>query len=192
MRPLAISLLLALVSAACTASPIAEADREAVVQEVRTAVEGLTDAMNAQDAERVLSFYDLGPDFVYLSCTEFFFGSRFRAVADLYYRPSRGVTFEQELVQVDVLSHDAAVATIRGSSSRAAHLFWTQVWVRNAENGWSITHVHQSWPDCAEPRTPHPGTAAVAWNSFGVAEDGSKGSTAGPTSEPFRMAPSLP
>jgi ketosteroid isomerase-like protein len=164
MRPIALHVLLALAVASCAAShaPLSDEDRQAVVSEVGQAVEGLRDAMNAQDAEQVLSFYDLDPDFVYVSCTEFFFGTRFRTVADLYYRPSRGVTFEQELVKVVALSPEAAVVTIRGSSSRAAHLFWTQVWVKKAGAGWVIDHVHQSWPDCTEPRTPHPGTSEAA------------------------------
>lgn len=161
MRRLVASLLLAPLVASCapSATPLTEKDRQAIVEEVTEAVGRLRDAMNAHDAERVMSFYDIGPDFIYVSCTDFFLGTRYRTVASLYFRPSRGVTFEQELVQVKVLAPDAAVATIRGSSSQAPHLFWTQVWVRKADGGWIITQAHQSWPGCLEPRSPHPGTA---------------------------------
>lgn len=161
MRRLAFLLLPVAFAASCTGpeAEFSDDDRQAVVEEVSGAVGRLRDAMNAFDAERLMRFYAADPDFIYVGCTEFFFGERYRSIASLYYRPSRGVTFEQELVQVKVLGPGTAVVTMRGSSSQASHLFWTQVWVRNPEGDWVITHAHQSWPGCTEPRAPHPGTA---------------------------------
>lgn len=160
MRVFVLSLLVAPVVASCapSAAPLSEEDRRVVVEQVTQAIGQLREAMNAHDAERVLSFYELGPEFVYVSCTELFLGTRYRTVASLYFRPSRGVVFEQELIQVRVLGPDAAVATLRGSSDRAPHLLWTQVWRRDADRGWIIAQAHQSWPDCLEPPNPHPGT----------------------------------
>jgi len=157
MRLLMLCLTLPILLGSCVPAPLSEADRKAVVAEVTEASGQLLDAMNAHDVDRVLSYYSIDSDFIYVSCTEFFFGPTYRSVAGLYYRPSRDVAFEQEIVQVKVLSRDAAVITAHGSSSRAEHLFWTQVWVRNAEGAWRITHAHQSWPGCDEPPSPHPG-----------------------------------
>jgi uncharacterized protein (TIGR02246 family) len=159
-------LLIALLSTipfttSCVASPppLSDDDRRAVVEDVRAAVGQLRAAMNDADADRVLSFYADGPDLVYVGCTEFHFGEAYRNIATLYYRPSRGVTFEQEIVQVKVLGPATAVVSMRGSSSAAPYLFWTQVWVREPDGGWVVTNAHQSWPGCDEPRAGHPGTS---------------------------------
>ena len=168
---LLIALLLPISFLACTASsgPLSDNERQAVVEEVSDAVGQLREAMNAFDADRVMSFYADGPDFIYVGCTELHFGETYSNIASLYYRPSRGVTFEQELVQVKVLGPATAVVTMRGSSSQAPHLFWTQIWVRNADGGWAITHTHQSWPGCNEPRGGHPGTSTP--DSAGLLRD---------------------
>jgi len=161
MLRILVPFLIVSLAASCrfTSSALSEKSRQAVVEEITEAVGRLEEAMNANDAARVLDFYEIDADFIYVSCTDVFLGTRYRTVAGLYFRPSRGVTFDLELVQLKVLSADAAVATIVGSSNRAPHLFWTQVWIRDEDRGWLITQVHQSWPGCEEPRAPHPGTA---------------------------------
>ena len=146
---------------ACTASatPFTDEDRTAVAAEIAGQVAGLTEAMNAGDAERVMGFYSGDADFVYLGCTNHIMGGEiFRQVVSPSYLANAGTVFQQEVVATQVLGPDAAVVSLRGGSSTAPYLFWTQTWQRG-EDGWVVTLEHESWPGCPEPRQPHPFTS---------------------------------
>jgi len=152
---------LALFIAACAPTPasLSDADRAAVVAEVTAALSELTAAMNAHDPEGVIAYYPKDPGFLYLGCTDFITGgATFRRMVAPYYGPGNEVTFEQQIVSVQVLSPTAAVVSQRGSSSEADALFWTQVLVKK-DGRWFITYEHESWPDCDPPSAPHPFTA---------------------------------
>ena len=152
---------LVLLMAACAPAPasVSEADRAAVTAEVTAALTELTAAMNAHDSEGVLGFYPEDPSFLYLGCTNFVTGgATFRQMIAPYYGPGSEVTFEQQIVSIQVLSPAAAVVSQRGGSSEAEALFWTQVLVKK-DGRWRITYEHESWPGCNPPKDPHPFTA---------------------------------
>jgi ketosteroid isomerase-like protein len=152
---------LVLFAAACAPAPasLSDADRAAVTAEVTAALTELTAAMNVHDSEAVVAFYLEDPSFLYLGCTDFVTGgATFRRMVAPYYGPGSAVTFEQQIVSVQVLSPTAAVVSQRGGSSEADALFWTQVLVKK-DGRWLITYEHESWPGCKAPSAPHPFTA---------------------------------
>lgn len=151
------------------ATPLAEQDRQALAAEVTETLDSLTEAMNAKDTEGVLGFYAEGARLAYLGCTEFISGDAFRTLMGRVYSRDDGVTFEVETVQVQILGPTAAVALQRGSSSRGTALFWTRALERR-DGRWIITLEHESWPDCPEPRAPHPFTTSV--DSVGLLPEG--------------------
>ncbi|MFC1661453.1 YybH family protein [Gemmatimonadota bacterium] len=154
--PLAMSLIL---FGACQAppSPFTQAQRDSVEAEVREAIEKLTEAMNAHDPDRVLSFYRESDEFVYVGCTDLMFGwDTFSTLVEPYYSTRTDVTFQRETLAIQALDLDAAVVTLRGSSTQAPALFWTQVLVREDDGRWAIAHEHESWPGCNDPPPLHP------------------------------------
>jgi ketosteroid isomerase-like protein len=158
LRPLVV---LPLLTGACSAAPstLTDADTRAVEAEVTAVMTELVDAKNAHDPERVVSFYSDAPDFLALTCTSYLAGgSTFKERIGPTVGARRGTTFEQQVVDVWVLSPTAAVVALEGSSSRAPALFWTRVVVKE-QGRWIITYEHQSWPGCRKPPTPHPFTA---------------------------------
>jgi hypothetical protein len=78
-----------------------------------------------------------------------------------YYRAATDVTFQREILQIQLVGTDVAVVTLRGSSSEAPALFWTQVLVREEGGAWLIAHEHESWPGCDEPAPLHPTGAGL-------------------------------
>ncbi|OGU05039.1 MAG: hypothetical protein A2W29_10455 [Gemmatimonadetes bacterium RBG_16_66_8] len=151
-------LLLSAAACAPASTPLTDAGREAVTNEVKAVLAELTSAMNSRDGEAVVSFYSDSPDFLYLGCTDFLIGgATFRQMVTPYYGPARDVTFEQRIVSIQALSPTVAVVSQRGSSTEAEALFWTQVLVKR-DGRWVITQEHESWPGCNPPREPHPFT----------------------------------
>ena len=152
---------LTILAGACApqSSPGTEFDEERLTQEVLTTLAGLTEAMNSHDPEMVFGFYRQDPSFLYLGCTDVLYGwSAFATRVGPYYALNRDVTFQQEVLSVQILSPTVAVAAMRGSSTKAPALFWTEVLQRSPDGGWLITYEHESWPGCAVPRGPHMGT----------------------------------
>jgi len=140
-------------------APDAEVDQAALTQEVLETLAGLTDAMNSHDPERVFSFYRQDPSFFYLGCTDILYGwETFASRVGPYYTFNTEVTFQQEVLSVQILSPTVAVAAQRGSSTEAEALFWTEVLQKGEDGRWLITHEHESWPGCPVPRGPHMGT----------------------------------
>jgi hypothetical protein len=164
--------LLALVPGACTqapepitlveGSPLSPEDVSSLETEVANALEGLTEAMNAHDPELVFSFYRQDESFFYLGCTDVLFGwGTFSSRVGPYYANNPDVTFQRELLTLEILSPSTAVAALRGSSTEAEALFWTEVLKKGEDGGWLITYEHESWPDCSTPRGPHMGTEGM-------------------------------
>lgn len=154
-------ILVAVLLAACAPQgpEITDAARDAATRGVRDTVERLFDALNAHDADRVLSHYQKSDDFAYIGVTDVEIGwETFAMRTRQWHMTHTGTTFEHQLLHVHVLSPTVAVAIVRGSSSDAPQLTWTYVFVRDGGD-WKIAHEHEAWPGSA-PRElrPHPGT----------------------------------
>ena len=167
-----IPVFLALFVGACTpapepmilveGTPLSPEEVASLSQEVSEAVEGLTAAMNSHDPELVFDFYRQDETFFYLGCTDVLFGwGTFSTRVGPYYLNTPGVTFQRELLTIQILSPSAAVASLRGSSTEAEALFWTEVLKKGEDGRWLITYEHESWPDCSTPRGPHMGTEGM-------------------------------
>lgn len=138
-----------------TTSRSGSADSAAV--RVREAVAAFTEAMNGEEPDSILSFYAGTEEFVYVGCTDPIFGwEAFSARVGAYYATRPDLVVEREILRVQVASPSMAVVTLRGSSSEADHLFWTQVLRRNENGRWLIVHEHESWPGCPDPPALHP------------------------------------
>lgn len=167
-RVRAIATLFLLGAASCSApnDSLPASETGAVAAEVADAVAALTAAMNAHDREAVMSFYVDDPDFVYLGCTGFIFGgANFKRIVGSFYEPGRDVQFRQDVVNTKVLSPTAAVVTLRGGSTEAPDLFWTQTW-QSVEGQWRVVGEHESWPGCSEPQDSHPFTTPADSSSL--------------------------
>ena len=171
-------LLLALVASACTAAPgpLTGDEEMAVIEEVMEALNGLTGAMNAHDREEIFSFYRQDDSFLYLGCTDILFGwGPFSTRVGPYYDFHQDITFEREVISIQALSANAAVAALRGGSNEAEFLFWTQVLQKSEDGRWLITHEHESWPDCPAPRGPHMGTEEMGEMEMAPIDPGVQG-----------------
>jgi hypothetical protein len=161
---------------ACTAGgdTLGEAEKVALAQEVMETLGQVTQAMNAHEPERLFSYFRQDEEFLYLGCTDFLLGwGDFSSRVGPYYRANPDVTFEQEVVRVQVLSPTTAVAALRGGSSEMEDLFWTEVLVKEGGR-WLIVHEHESWPGCSPPSGPHPFTSPEEMSEMGrgVGENG--------------------
>jgi uncharacterized protein (TIGR02246 family) len=171
---LLLTVFLALFATACDSapSPLTEGEREAIALEVEETLGQLTEAMNAHDSERVLAFFRNSDDFLYLGCTDFILGwEAFSRLLGPYYPANPDVVFQQEVVRTQVLSPTVAVAALRGSSTDAEALFWTEVLVREEDGRWLIAHEHESWPGCSPPSAPHPFTSGSEMPGMGEMGD---------------------
>ncbi len=158
---LALPLMCGVILGACQPSPrsMSEAERATVEEEVRQSLADLVLAMNAHDPEQIFGYFRQTEEFLYLGCTSFLLGwDAYSTRVGSYYKAHPAITFEQEVVEVQVLSPTAAVAAIRGSSTEADALFLTEVLVKE-DGAWKITHEHESWPGCPPPSMPHPFTS---------------------------------
>lgn len=153
-------LLVVPLAAACRQEPVPfdQTLKAEITAEVEETLAGLTEAMNAHDSKRVFGFFRQSEDFLYLGCTDYLFGfEAFSVRVGPYYDNNPEVTFHQEVVQVQVLSPTVAVAALRGGSTEAEALFWTEVLVKEGGK-WVITHEHESWAGCSPPSAAHPFT----------------------------------
>ena len=158
--------ILALLPLACDAgsAPLTQTERASIALEVEETLGQLTEAMNAHDSERVMGFFRNSDDFLYLGCTDFMFGwDTFSRLVGRLYSRSEDVTFQQEIVRIQVLSPAVAVVAVRGSSTEAEAegTFLTDVLVREEDGRWLIAHEHESWPGCSPPSDPHPFTSEM-------------------------------
>jgi ketosteroid isomerase-like protein len=152
--PLILSLI------ACGSPDGQRPDVSAITSEVEAAVGSFFQAMNAHDGDAVIGHY-VGPEnFLYAGITNVAVDwETWSGQVQAWYRANSDVEFTHELMSIQVVAPTVAVATVRGSSSEAEALLWTQVWAKDAETGrWLITTEHESWPECVDPPRPHVGT----------------------------------
>jgi hypothetical protein len=146
--------------AACSPEPASfdQAERDAMRAEVAETLGGLTAAMNSHEPEQIFRYFKQSEEFLYLGCTDVLVGwEAFSERIGPYYEVNPEVTFEQEILHIQIVSPTVAVAALRGSSSEAQALFWTDVLSKD-EGSWKIVHEHESWPGCAAPTSAHPFT----------------------------------
>jgi ketosteroid isomerase-like protein len=153
-------LLPLLLAAACSPAPDAlPGDPKAVAAEIRAANAALLDALNAHDIPGVLAFYETGPQFRYVGCTNVIQTSAvFGSIITGYHRSHPDVTYDMAVIGVEVLDRDGGIATLSGESD-SLELLTTRVWRRGADGAWKVAYEHESWPGCEPPVRPHPGTA---------------------------------
>lgn len=157
----AVLAILALTSGAC-AGPGGELTQEqsqAIQDEVMVTLLDFVDALNAHDADLVLSYYTPSPELVRVGCTnasEGFEGvsGRIRTFHDL----DKDLVFEMSVLDVLPLSTTSAEATMGGRTTATPGLFWSLAMVKQPDGRWLIAHEHQSWPGCSAPPAPHVGT----------------------------------
>lgn len=146
--------------------PLSESEKAQLAWEVQETLEGLTEAMNAQDAEELFRYYRQDEEFLFLGCTDYLLGwGTFASRVSPFYEAQPGITFHQEVVRIQVLSRNAAVAALRGGSSEIDDLFWTEVLVKEGGR-WLIVHEHESWAGCSPPSEPHPFTAGESMSGI--------------------------
>jgi ketosteroid isomerase-like protein len=154
-----ILLPLLLVAACSPASDALPGDRKVVADEIRAANVALLDALNAHDIPGVLAFYETGPQFQYVGCTNVIRTSAvFGSIIAGYHRSHPDVTYDMAVIGLEVLDRDGGIATLAGESD-SLKLLTTRVWRRGADDAWKVAYEHESWPGCEPPALPHPGTA---------------------------------
>lgn len=144
--------------AACQPAPgqLTQAERAEITAQVDSVVARLYAAMNAHDAERVLAHYLPTDEFLYVGVSDAMQGwNSFSAIAGPWYTSHPDVTFEYQVLHIQVLTRDAATITARGGSTEAPHLMWTRTLVRR-DGAWLVALEHESWPGGEEPRSKHP------------------------------------
>lgn len=161
MRHNALLALFALpLATACTSKPepLTQAVKDALTVEVMETVDSLTEAMNSHDPDRVMAYFRQSEEFLFLGCTEFILGwNTFSPRLWSYTVANPEVTFQRDVVSVQVLSPTLVAAGLRGASTEAESLFWTEVLVKESGR-WLIAQEHESWPGCPPPPTAHPFT----------------------------------
>ena len=150
--------LLAILTGACSTHPDPPTDAEALALrgEVASALSAHTEAMSSGDPERVFSFYKQDDRFFYLGCTDVLFGwGTFSSRVEFFYRDRPELTFEREILSIQILEPTVAVVAMAGRSSEADGLFWTEVLQKQEDGRWLITYEHESWPGCSRPGPGH-------------------------------------
>jgi hypothetical protein len=127
-----------------------------IIEQVTESVNGLFAAMNAGDVDGLLAYYSESPGFISAGISEVVPSREvFAGRARVWYPANPEVQFTHELVGVRPLAPTVALTVIRGGSTTAPFLLWTQTWVLEEDGIWRIAAEHESWPDCGEPIRPH-------------------------------------
>ncbi len=133
-----------------------DASRTAITRAVMATMNDLYGAMNAHDADRVLAHYLKSEEFLYVGVGDTTLGwETFSSLTRPWYQSHPDVTFEYEIVHVQVLAPDVATVTAKGSSTEAPFLMWTRTFVLR-DGQWLISLEHESWPGAEPPRAQHP------------------------------------
>ena len=150
-------ILLLAASCAPARPSLDEAEREAIASEVRVASAALVDALNAHDADSILTFYSPDADFTQVACTSFVFGGEsFANLTRSLHANYRDAVYDMTIRDVLVLGPDAAVVALEGTM--LGPLFVTRALRRVDTGRWLVAWEHESWPACPSPAPPHPGT----------------------------------
>jgi len=151
--------VLAAVAALGACQPGRDIDETRAVQirqAVGTTVDDLYAAMNEHDPDRVLDHYLKTDDFLFAGVSDPIQGwERFSGMTRPWYAMHPDVTFEHELLHIQVLAPDVATVTTRGSSTESPHLLTTRTLVLR-DGQWLIALEHESWPGAAAPTPGHP------------------------------------
>jgi uncharacterized protein (TIGR02246 family) len=158
----ALSVLLVGVSLAACQPPdstVTDDQRTALTAEVNQTLADLFTAMNGRDGEAVLSFYRDDPDLIYIGLIQPIVAKEtFSRVVGQWYRRNPGVSFEHQVMHVQILSPTVAATFTVGSSSERPSIAWTHVLVRGEDGQWKIVHEHEAWPQGEAPEMgTHPG-----------------------------------
>lgn len=147
-----------------------------LMEEVAQTIGDYTEALNSHDPDSILSFYRQDPSFLYLGCTDILSGwGTFESRVRPYYTANTDVTFQQDILNLQILSPTAATVALRGGSSEAPNLFWTMALQKGVGGRWLITQEHESWPGCPVPRGPHMGTTGEPGEGTTSPESGRQG-----------------
>jgi hypothetical protein len=147
--------------------PLTQVQKDALVVEAMEAIDSLTAAMNSHDPDRVMGYFRQSEEFLYLGCTDFMLGwDTFSPRLWSYTVANPQVTFQRDVVAVQVLSPTVAVAALRGASTEAEALFWTEVLVKE-DGAWLVAQEHESWPGCPPPPMAHPFTTMEEMTEMG-------------------------
>jgi uncharacterized protein (TIGR02246 family) len=150
---------LAAVAALGACQPAREVDgarRAAIQKAVVETVDDLYAAMNAHDPDRVLDHYLKTDDLLYVGVGNSVLGwETFSSMTRPWYPMHPDVTFEYEIVRVQVLAPDVVTVTAKGSSTEAPFLMWTRTLVLR-DGQWLIALEHESWPGADPPNPGHP------------------------------------
>jgi uncharacterized protein (TIGR02246 family) len=123
---------------------------------VMAAVDSLYVAMNEHDADRVLDHYLQSNQFLYVGVSESIQGwQTYATLMRPWYQGHPDVTFQYQVLHVQVLAPDVATLTARGGSTEAPYLMWTRTLVLQGGR-WLIALEHESWPGAEEPKGGHP------------------------------------
>ncbi|MCJ7629825.1 MAG: nuclear transport factor 2 family protein [Longimicrobiales bacterium] len=181
MRNLVLLAILAVpLAVACNPQPepFTQAEKDVLAVEVRETLAGLTEAMNNHDPDAVMAYFRQNEEFLYLGCTYSMLGwETFSPRVWSYTVANPQVTFQRDVVRIQVLSPTAAVAMLQGASTEAEALFWTEVLVKE-DGAWVIAHEHESWPGCPQPINPHPFTTMEEVSGLGGVDSTGQGGDA--------------
>ncbi len=155
-RALRVLAAVAAMGACQPARGIDDARRAAITEEVVATVDDLFAAMNAHDADRVLDHYLKSDELLYVGVGDTMQGwDMFATLTRPWYANHADVTFEHEILHVQVLSPEVATVTARGSSTESPFLMWSRTLVLR-DGRWLVALEHESWPGAEPPAAQHP------------------------------------
>ncbi len=140
---------------------LTDAQRGRITTQVDSVVADLYDAMNAHDADAVMSHYMPGDMFLYVGVTEVIQGhDAFAETMGPWYPSHPDVTFQYGILHTQVLSPTTATVTTKASTEQTPFLTTTRTLVLQ-DGRWFIALEHESWPGAKTPGPSHPGTTGV-------------------------------
>ncbi len=135
---------------------LTDAQRTTITADVIATVDSLYAAMNEHDPDQVLGHYLQSDQFLYVGVSESIQGWRtYSSLTRPWYQGHPDVTFQYQILHVQVLAPDVATVTARGGSTEAPFLMWTRTLVLR-DGRWLIALEHESWPGAEEPKGGHP------------------------------------
>jgi uncharacterized protein (TIGR02246 family) len=125
--------------------------------EIREAAESYLAALNAHDAEVVMSHYVTDESVLQISCSELRLGHEFiSSRAGPFHTQYPEMVFDMGVIHVRVLGPGSGLAVLRGTLPIDGVTI-TLAYETDGAGRWLIAHEHRAWPECPPPVTPHPG-----------------------------------
>jgi uncharacterized protein (TIGR02246 family) len=158
MRHLTVAMAVAAAVACQPSTPPTGAQRSRIVTQVDSVISDLYQAMNAHDADAVMSHYLPGDTFLYVGVSDVLQGHEaYAGTMGPWYRAHPDVTFEYGILHTQVLSPTTATVTVKASTEESPYLTTTRTLVLQ-DGQWFIALEHESWPGAEVPGAGHPGT----------------------------------